>query len=251
VSDADAPLVELIAVRKDYAGPRPLRIRQLSLRKGDRIVLTGLDAGGAEVFVHLITGAALADEGDVRIAGADTRAIATDTEWLASLDRFGIVTDRAVLIDRLPIAANLALPLTLAIDPMSAETRRQVAGLATEVGLHSERLDQPASRLTRDERVRAHLARALALNPSLLILERPTAGVDDREHARALGVTLRALSLARGLGWIALTDDDAFARASGGTRLRLEPETGELVADGFWKGILRRIGGSEAGRPGG
>ena len=244
MSDADAPaLVELIGVRKDYAGFRPLRIRQLSLRKGDRIVLTGLDAGGAEVFVHLITGAALTDDGDVRIAGADTRAIATDTEWLASLDRFGIVTDRAVLIDRLPIAANLALPLTLTIDPMSAETRRQVDGLAAEVGLQNARLDQPASTLTPDERVRAHLARALALNPSLLILERPTAGIDDREHARALGVTLRALSLARGLGWIALTDDDAFARASGGTRLRLEPETGELVGAGFWKGIFRRIGG--------
>jgi predicted ABC-type transport system involved in lysophospholipase L1 biosynthesis ATPase subunit len=239
-AEMSAALVELIGVRKDYAGTRALRIRHLSLRAGDRIVLAGLDAGAAEVFIHLITGAALADEGDVRIAGTDTRAIATDTEWLASLDRFGIVTDRAVLIDGLPTAANLALPLTLAIHPMSPETRGHVDHLAAEVGLQRERLDQPASTLTPDERVRVHLARALAMNPSLLILERPTARIDDRERARALGATVRALSLARGLGWIALTDDDAFARASAGTRLRLEPETGELVGDGFWRGIFRR-----------
>ena len=240
MSDADAPLVELIGVRKDYAGAHPLRVRHLSLRRGDRILLMGLDAGAAEVFVHLITGAALADEGDVRIAGKDTRAIATDTEWLASLDRFGIVTDRAVLIDKLPIAANLALPLTVAIDPMAPETRSQVDRLAAEAGLAANRLDQPASTLSTDERVRVHLARALALNPALLILERPTVGINDREHARALGDTLRALSATRELGWIALTDDDAFARASAGTRLKLRPETGELVGDGFWKGLLKR-----------
>ena len=49
--------------------------------------------------MHLVTGAAVPDEGAVVVAGRDTRDIATDTEWLASLDRFGIVTDRAVLLD--------------------------------------------------------------------------------------------------------------------------------------------------------
>jgi hypothetical protein len=49
------------------------------------------------MFVHLVTGAALPDEGVVSIAGRDTRAISTDTEWLRSLDQFGIrhATSRA------------------------------------------------------------------------------------------------------------------------------------------------------------
>lgn len=237
------PLIELTGVSKHYAGLRPLRIAQLTVRPGDRLVLTGFDAGAAEAFVHLVTGAALADEGDARIAGRDTRAIATDTEWLASLDRFGIVTDRAVLIEKLPIAANLALPLTLAIDPMTAETRQQVETLAADVGLELARLNEPASTLSAGERVRLHLARALAMNPALVILEHPTGRIEDRTESRALGAMLRDCSARRGFGWIALTADETFAAASEGTRLRLVPATGELVEEGSWRGLLRRLKG--------
>src|SRR6185295_19548033 len=102
---------------------RPLRIATLTVRRGDHLAIQGLDARAAEAFSLLVTGAMLPDEGDIRVAGRSTRDIGTDTEWLASLDRFGMVTDRAVLIDGLSLAANLALPLTLAIDPMSAVTR--------------------------------------------------------------------------------------------------------------------------------
>ena len=86
------------------------------------------------MFVHLVTGAALPDEGHVRVAGRDTREIATDTEWLKSLDRFGIVTHRAVLLDGLSVAANLALPLTVSIDPMPDDVRMRVERLANDIG---------------------------------------------------------------------------------------------------------------------
>lgn len=235
------PLIELTGVSKNYAGLRPLRIARLLVRPGERLALAGFDAGAAEAFVHLVTGAALPDEGDVRLAGKDTRAIATDTEWLASLDRFGIVTDRAVLIDKLPIAANLAIPLTLAIDPMTAETRRQVEILAADVGLDVARLDEPASSLSAAERVRLHLARALATNPVLVILEHPTGRIEDRAASRALGLTLRDCSARRGFGWIALTADETFANATEGARLRLIPATGELAEDSFFQGLFRKL----------
>jgi predicted ABC-type transport system involved in lysophospholipase L1 biosynthesis ATPase subunit len=236
-------LIELAGIRKDYGGLRPLRIAQLTVRPGDRLALTGFDAAAAEAFVHLVTGAALPDEGDVRIAGKDTRTIATDTEWLASLDRFGIVTDRAVLIEKLPTAANLALPLTLAIDPMTAETRRQVEALAADVGLDSARLDEPASSLSAGERVRLHLARALAANPAVVILEHPTGRIEDRAQSRALGQVLRDCSTRRRFGWIALTADDTFADATEGTRLRLIPATGEFEAGGLFRRMIDKLKG--------
>ena len=90
------PLVEITSLVKDYGGPQPLRLNLLRLDRGERYTLAGFDAGAAETLIHLITGAALPDEGDVRIAGTSTRAIATDTAWLSSLDRFGLVTERAV-----------------------------------------------------------------------------------------------------------------------------------------------------------
>src|SRR5262245_11030940 len=104
-------LIEIAGVTKKYHGLRPLRLARLTSRQNDRLVLSGFDAAAAEVFVHLITGAAVPDEGTVRVGGRDTREISTDTEWLASLDRFGIVTDRSVLLEGLSAAANLALPL--------------------------------------------------------------------------------------------------------------------------------------------
>ena len=123
----EAPLIEITGVVKAYQSLRPLRIRDLRVNRSHRLVLTGFDAAAAEMFAYLVTGAALPDEGHVRVAGRDTREIATDTEWLTSLDRFGMVTHRAVLLEGMSVAANLALPFTLSIDPMAADVRARVA----------------------------------------------------------------------------------------------------------------------------
>ena len=230
----DLPLVEMAGVARDYAGPVPLRVDSFRLARGARVAIEGLDAGGAETFINLITGAALPDAGDVHVAGRNTRTIATDTEWLISLDRIGIVTARAVLIDKIPIAANLALPLTLAIDPMTDEVRRQVEALAAEAGLPSGRLTAPAGSLTAEERVRVHLARSLALGPELLLLERPTAGIEGAA-SHALGETVRRICDVRTLAVIALTDDDVFAKAIGVTRLRVDGASGRLRPRSLWQ----------------
>jgi len=233
---ADQPLLlEIAGLVKQYPGPSFLRISNLTIREGDRVTLSGLDAHAAEMFMHLITGASVPDEGAVVVAGHDTRAIATDTEWLTSLDRFGIVTLRAVLLEKMTIAANLALPLTVAIDPLSAATRAQVEALAHEVGLPQARLDQEASSLSPVERVRLHLARALAPGPRLLLLEHPTAGIADEAASADLGVTLRRAADARGLGWILMSDDRALTRAAGAPRFNLDSKTGRLRGERFWE----------------
>ena len=238
------PAIEMVGVSRRHAGPAPLRLRHLVVAAGDRRVIAGLDRGAAEMFVLLVTGAALPDEGTVRIDGRDTREISTDTAWLASLDRFGIVTERAVLIDKLPIQANVALPLTLSIDPMTDSVRAHVERLADEVGLARARLSAPAASLTASERLRLHLARALALDPGVLLLEHPTATLGDAAARAAFGETLRAVAEGRGLGWVALSDDVEFAQRSGGERQRLVAETGEVGVEPLWRrlsaGLRRR-----------
>ena len=143
-----APLIHMAGLVKAYQALRPLRIRDLSVQRHDRIVISGLDEMAAELFVYLVTGAAVPDEGHVRVGGRDTRDIATDTEWLSSLDRFGIVTKRAILLDAMSVAANLALPNTLAIDPMADDLRARVGREASDVGLPADRLDGPVSALS-------------------------------------------------------------------------------------------------------
>lgn len=225
------PLVTLAGVRKQYGGLRPLRVNALQVRRAERVTLRGLDAQAAEMFFLLLTGAALPDEGAVAIAGRDTRDIATDTEWLTSLDVFGMVTARAVLLDTLTLEANLALPFTLSIDPVPEEVRRAVADLADEVGLGRERLSASVQSLLPADRVRVHLARALATSPQVLLLEHITAPLPPAEGA-ALGRSLAAIADDRGLAWIAITEDDGFADALGGAVLKLDAASGDLAPAG-------------------
>jgi predicted ABC-type transport system involved in lysophospholipase L1 biosynthesis ATPase subunit len=226
--------LEMSNVHKAYQGLRPLRIKRLSVQHQDRVSLFGFDAAAAEVFVNLVTGASVPDEGEVSVGGTNTRDIRTDSEWLASLDRFGIVTERAVLLEGMPLSASMALPFTLAIDPMPDDVRSAVEALAQEVGLAPGRLDAPVAALSPEERVRVHLARALGPGPALLLLEHPTARLDPAA-SEAIGQVVQRVARARGLAWVALTADERFARAAGGTRLRLTPATGELARDGLWR----------------
>ena len=225
------PLVEIRGLLKSYLSQslRPLRIQEFEVSANDRLSLRGFDAGAAEMFVHLVTGAALPDEGTVRIAGTDTREIATDTEWLKSLDRFGIVTHRAVLIDQISLASNLALPLTVSIDPMPADVRARVERLARDAGFDADALDRPVGGLSAEHRLRLHLARAVANGPEMLMLEHPTAELGDRDASARIGETLGKLSDIYKFGWIALTEDAAFAEAARGTVLELNPLTGKLA----------------------
>ena len=224
------PLIRIDGLVKAYQALRPLRIAAFAVDRGDRIVLSGLDEHAAELFVYLVTGAALPDEGTVIVAGHNTRDIATDTEWLSSLDRFGIVTHRAILLEGMTVAANLALPLTVAIDPLADDMRARVEREADEVGLPTDRLDRPAGELSPPERLRAHLARSVAVGPELVMLEHPTAPLDQSGQSAAFGETLKTLSATRGFGWIAISEDEAFAGASGGARMRLNPANGRIEA---------------------
>jgi phospholipid/cholesterol/gamma-HCH transport system ATP-binding protein len=228
----DPPLIRIAALTKAYQALRPLRIAELAIGREDRLVLAGFDEGAAAMFVYLVTGAALPDEGQVQVAGRDTRDIATDTEWLTSLDRFGIVTHRAVLLEGLSVAANLALPLTLSVDPMDEDVRARVTLEASDAGLRADRLDGPVGALSAEERLRLHLARAAIARPEFVMLEHPTQSLDQAGQSAAFGEALAALSTQRGFGWIAVSEDEAFARASGGTQLRLDPRTGKIRASG-------------------
>ncbi|MEO6221951.1 MAG: ATP-binding cassette domain-containing protein [Vicinamibacterales bacterium] len=222
------PIIQITGLRKQFGGLRPLRINALTVAAGERITLHGVDAAAAEMLMLLITGASLPDEGVVAIAGRDTRDIHTDTEWLTSLDVFGMVTMRAALMDSLALQANMALPFTLSIEPLAVEVRLAVELLAAEVGLSADLLPAPVHSLNDAQRTRVHLARALALSPQVLLLEHPTATLATDESA-AFGKLLSTIGERRNLAWLALSEDEAFANEAAGSRCRLAPASGEIT----------------------
>lgn len=223
----DDLVVHCRGVVKDYRGLRPLRLLDLSVPAGDRLVLGGIDVIGAEVVTNLINGATLPDQGEVRVFGQATHEITDGDAWLAALDRFGVVTARAVLLEGMTVRQNVALPLTIEIDPVPDAMRPQVDALAREAGIEDRWLDTPAHALPIPMRMRIHLARALALSPRLILLEHPTAALEAADRA-AFAADVRRVAESRGMTLIACSQDREFARRVATRHLQLHPGTGAL-----------------------
>jgi ABC-type transporter Mla maintaining outer membrane lipid asymmetry ATPase subunit MlaF len=236
-----APVLELSDVSKDYRGLRPLRIARLLVAATDQIAIVGLDRAAAEVFVNLVTGTTLPDLGEVRLFGRLTTAIADSADWLTIVDRFGIVSERAVLLDALSVVQNLAVPFTLEIEPPPADIRERAVALAREVALPEAAWTQPVAQLDGAGRLRVRLARALALDPAVVLLEHPTAAVASGDVVR-LGAQIRSIARRRGAAAVALTGDRDFANAVATRVLTLEAATGRLSARGSWWSRLRGSG---------
>jgi ABC-type transporter Mla maintaining outer membrane lipid asymmetry ATPase subunit MlaF len=224
-------VLEISGVTKAYAGLRPLRIRSLRMAVAERVAIVGLDAGAAEVLVNLVTGAGLPDAGVVRVLGQQTAEITDGDAWLATLDRFGIVSDRAVMLEGATLAQNLAMPFTLEIEPVPADVRERVNALARDCGIAGDRagwLDRPAGEAPPEVRLRAHLARGVALEPSLLLLEHPTAAVPEPARAGLADDIVRVTD-ARRLAALVMTQDQPFAARVAHRTLTLNGATGELA----------------------
>jgi len=224
VTDA---VLEFAGISKNYHGLRPLRIAALKIAPGEHVAILGFDRFSAEIFVNLATGATLPDAGEVRVFGRPTSAIADSAEWLATVDRFGIVSERAVLLDQLTVIQNLAMPFTLDIEPPSAGVQARAEGLAREAGVPEASWPKPVADLDANLLVRVRLGRAIALDPAVLWLEHVTASV-GRDQVAALASDIREIARRRGAAIVAATADETFARAVAGRVLTFEPSSGRL-----------------------
>ena len=222
-------VLEFAGISKDYRGLRPLRIAELRVAAGDRVAILGFDQPSAEVFVNLATGATLPDAGEVSIFGRPTKAINDSADWLATIDRFGIVSERAVLLEALTVIQNLAMPFTLEIEPPPDEVRVRAEGLAREVGLPDASWVRPVAELDAAGWLRVRFGRAIALNPAILLLEHASARL-PREEVAAVGAQVRAVAAGRGIALLAAAADETFATAVAERVLTLEPATGRLRA---------------------
>lgn len=232
-----SPILELSGISKTYGALRPLRLERLVLAAGERLAVVGLDGPAAEVLVNLITGTSLPDRGEVRVAGRSTAAITDSAEWLTFADRFGIVSERAVLLDAYSVLQNVALPFSLDIDPMPADVRAQAEAAAREVGLRAEDWDRGLGETSPEVRLRVRIGRALAFSPDVLLLEHPSVGI-PRADVATIGRDLQAIVTGRTIAALTLTRDEAFAEAVAPGALKFDAATGRLstLRRGGWFG---------------
>lgn len=234
---SDTALVTFARVEKQYQALRPLRLADLRVEPGAMVSIDGIDAPGAEVLVNLMTAAVAPDAGEVRLFGRSTAEIGDYDSWLAMLDGLGLLTERAVLLDQCTVAQNLALPLTLQIEPIATECLPAVQALADEIGLARGVLDQRVRDAAPEVVQRVRLGRAVALNPRLVVAEHPSAML-PRNTVAAFARDLARVVAGRGAALLSISADREFTKALGGLALTLDPRTGALAKPG----LLARLG---------
>jgi predicted ABC-type transport system involved in lysophospholipase L1 biosynthesis ATPase subunit len=221
-------VLEIDDVVKAYGGLRPLRIQRLRVAQAERVAIVGLDQVATQVFVNLVTGATLPDSGEIRLFGRATAAITESSDWLALVDRLGIVSDRVVLLEGMTPIQNLAIPFGLEVEPPPEETIGRAQQLAREVGLLESSWVAPVAHLNRLDQVRVRLGRALAFDPAVLLLEHVSAGLSQQD-ASVLGRDIQAVATRRGVAVVMSSADDRMAHRMTSRVLTLNAATGRLT----------------------
>lgn len=157
-----------------YQGGEPLLSGMtLSLQPGSFHFLTGPSGAGKTTFMRLCYADLLPTSGRMTALGQDMRGLSRD--GIAALRRkVGVVHQDPQFLDHLPVAENVALPLTISGLPVDMAAMRDLLGW---VGLAQQARVLPSS-LSGGERQRVALARAVILSPDLVLADEPTGNLD-------------------------------------------------------------------------
>ncbi len=178
-----AGVIELDKVGYSYGGGDLLSDISVQLAPGSFHFLTGPSGSGKTTLMKLCYGALLPTSGQVRAFDADMASL--DRDQMALLRRrIGVVHQDCRFLDHLPLADNVALPLTVSGRDRGAESEN-LAELLAWVGLGS-RTDALPPELSGGERQRAALARAVIMSPDVVLADEPTGNVDWEMSQRLL-----------------------------------------------------------------
>jgi len=174
---ADPPVLRIEAVGVRFGRHEVLRDISVDLAAGETLVILGESGCGKTVLLKTMIGLVRPTAGDVRFEGRSlARMNARDLAHLRT--RYGFVFQGAALFDSHSIAENIAFPLREHTRLPDREIRDIVTALVDEVGLPRSVLDKKPVQISGGMRKRAGLARALALDPQLVLYDEPTTGLD-------------------------------------------------------------------------
>ena len=225
-----------IAIRRDIPDPPVIEIQNLSMRFGDHqvlrdislvlpagqtLVVIGESGCGKTVLLKAMNGLLRPTLGEVRFEGIPLARM-NDHELARIRTRYGFVFQGAALFDSLTIADNIAFPLREHTRLSAAEISDIVESLLGEVGLPQSVATMKPMQLSGGMRKRAGLARALALDPHLILYDEPTTGLDPIMSDVINELILRARSR-DGVTSVVVTHDMHTARKVADVILMLYP----------------------------
>jgi phospholipid/cholesterol/gamma-HCH transport system ATP-binding protein len=177
VSDPHRPLVHLDRISVDFGRHRVLSDIDLTIPRGQTLAVIGESGCGKTVLLKTIIGLLRPNQGAVYFDGQNLAALG-EKEMNQQRIRFGFLFQQAALFDSMTIAQNVSFPLRQHTRKKPDEMRQIVASRLAEVGLPENILSKKPAELSGGMRKRVGLARALALEPEIILYDEPTTGLD-------------------------------------------------------------------------
>jgi phospholipid/cholesterol/gamma-HCH transport system ATP-binding protein len=231
--NSSVPVVAVENLQKSFGAQKVLKGINLSVGRGETLAVLGRSGTGKSVLLRLIIGLEQPDSGSVRIHGQDIAELALDRMGEIR-KKMGFLFQHAALYDSLTISENVAFPLVHHRREMSKTERAdRVKELLDEVGLKGG-FEKMPSDISGGMQQRVGLARALALEPEILLLDEPTAGLDPISSGEINELILK-LQRERQMASIVVTHDLHSARTIA-DRLAILNE-GNVVIEGTFEDL--------------
>jgi lipoprotein-releasing system ATP-binding protein len=207
------PFLSVTGLTKSYATPTGpivvLRDLDMAVERGEMVAVVGASGVGKSTLLHVLGGLDAVEAGVVRI-GDDTVSAMRDAERVAFRNlHVGFVFQFHHLLPEFSALENVEMPMRIARRP-PGETRPRAEHLLRRVGL-GDRLTHRPGLLSGGEQQRVAMARALVMQPSLLLADEPTGNLDEHT-AETLHDLVREMHREAGLTSVIATHNPRLAR---------------------------------------
>ena len=176
-ADANEPLLKIVGLRVRFGRQEVLRDVDLSIPRGQTVAIIGESGCGKTVLLKSIIALISPSQGDVFFDGRNLARL-DQRELTRQRIRFGFLFQQAALFDSMTVAQNVAFPLRQHTAKKEPEIRETVLARLAEVGLSESVVAKKPAELSGGMRKRVGLARALALEPEVMLYDEPTTGLD-------------------------------------------------------------------------
>jgi lipoprotein-releasing system ATP-binding protein len=187
-----------------------LRDLDLSVDAGEMVAIVGASGVGKSTLLHVLGGLDRVDHGAISVAGAELTALPDAAVVAFRNRRIGFVFQFHHLLPEFNALENVEMPMRIARTPL-AEARPRAEELLRRVGL-GDRLTHRPGMLSGGEQQRVAVARALVMQPAMLLADEPTGDLDE-QSADTLHALLREMHAACGLTSVIATHNPRLAAA--------------------------------------
>jgi phospholipid/cholesterol/gamma-HCH transport system ATP-binding protein len=173
----DAPLLAVRQLHVQFGQQTVLSDVSLTIPRGQTVAIIGESGCGKTVFLKTLIGLVRPTRGEVLFDGQNLQNL-SDKELVRQRIRFGYLFQNAALFDSMTIGQNVAFPLRQHRHVTDGQVQELVLARLAEVGLPDSVVVKKPAELSGGMRKRVGLARALVLNPELMLYDEPTTGLD-------------------------------------------------------------------------